>query len=79
MRDEDDSQIMLARIDERVVHIDASVRDAHANLGRLEKKLDAEFVRLSRYLNIERSVFGVVGLVITLLIAYVFTKVVGHG
>jgi hypothetical protein len=72
------SQIMLARIEERVLHLSREVSDTNALFRSIESKLDAEFVRLSRYIHIERAVIGVIGLVVSLLVAYVFTKVIGH-
>ena len=72
--DENESQIMLARIDERVQHLGIAVSDIKEEFS----KMDTTFVRLQRYIHVERAVIGVISLVLLLLITYVFSKVVGH-
>ena len=67
MRDDDnDDHALLATLAVKVARLEMEV-----------DRLESRFVLLARYLNVERAVLGLVSLVLTLLAAYVFNKVVG--
>ena len=80
MTDHEESarDVLLARIDERVAHLGQDIKGVRDEFSRMESALDSTFVRISRYIHVERAVVGVIALVITLLVAFVFSKVVGH-
>ena len=40
-------------------------------------RLETRFVTLSRYINIERAVLGLVTLVLSMLVAYAFNRMIG--
>jgi hypothetical protein len=68
--DENDSQIVLAQIAVSVRHIEADIK-------RVETSLE-HYVRLARFRPIEMAVFGLIGLVFTVLVGIAVVKLMGH-
>ncbi|MCU0501535.1 MAG: hypothetical protein MUC51_07170 [Anaerolineae bacterium] len=67
MRDDDnDDHALLATLAVKVARLEAEV-------DRLENR----FVLIQRYIHVERSVIGIVGLVLTLLAAFAMNKLLG--
>jgi hypothetical protein len=67
VRDEDnDDHALLAALAVKVARLELEV-----------DRLETRFVTLARYLNVERAVLGLVTLVLSLLVAYAFNKLVG--
>lgn len=67
MRDDDnDDHALLATLAVKITRLEMEV-----------DRLESRFVLLARYLNVERAVLGLVTLVLSMLAAYVFNKVVG--
>ena len=67
MRDDDnDDHALLATLAVKVARLELEV-----------DRLESRFVLIARYLNVERAVLGLVTLVMSMLAAYVFNKVVG--
>lgn len=64
---EHETRVMLVRLEERIVHMQETVE-------RLGTELD-EFVRLARYLPVERAVFALIGLICTSVIGFLLVKV----
>ena len=62
----DDDHDLLARLSVTVAHLEAEV-------GRLESK----YVQLQRYIHVERAVLGLVALVMTALVGFAMTKLLG--
>lgn len=67
--DENESQVMLAEIAVSVRHIEADIK-------RVETSLD-HYVRLARFRPIEMAVFGLIGLVFTVLVGIAVVKILG--
>ena len=67
----DDEHSLLARLDERMKHLEGTVQ---AEMSALRSKF-AEYVRLERYRTIEFLVFGVAGLILSGVFAAVIATV----
>lgn len=66
---DDDSQIMLARIDVKVGHIESDLR-------KIESSLE-HYTKLARFLPIERAVFGIIGIIAVALIGIAIGRIFG--
>ena len=67
MRDDDnDDHALLATLAVKVARLEAEV-----------DRLESKFVLIARYIHIERSVIGIVGLILTLLTAFAMNKLLG--
>jgi predicted Co/Zn/Cd cation transporter (cation efflux family) len=64
--DDNDDHALLATLAVKVARLEAEV-------DRLENR----FVLIQRYIHVERSVIGIVGLVLTLLAAFAMNKLLG--
>ena len=72
MTDHEESarDVLLAEISVTMRHIEADVK-------RVEDSLD-EYCRLARFRPIEMAVFGLIGLVFTVLVGIAVVKLMGH-
>ena len=67
MRDDDnDDHALLAAISVKVARLEAEI-----------DRLETRFVLIQRYLHVERSVIGIVALVLTMLAAFAMNKLLG--
>ena len=67
----DDEHSMLARLDERMKHLEGTVQN---EMAALRAKF-VEYVRLERYRTIEFLVFGVAGLILSGVFAAIIATV----
>ena len=67
--EEDNSRIMLARIDVKVGHIEADIR-------KLESAFE-HYTKLARFLPVERAVFGIVGIIAVALVGIAIGRIFG--
>lgn len=67
--DEENSTIMLARIDVKVGHIENDIR-------KLEAAFD-HYTKLARFLPVERAVFGIVGIIAVALVGIAIGRIFG--
>ncbi len=67
MRDDDnDDHALLATIAVKVARLEAEM-----------DRLESRFVLIQRYINIERAVLGIIGLIATGLVAYAMSRLLG--
>lgn len=64
--DDNDDHAMLATLAVKVARLELEV-----------DRLDTVFVRLERYINIERAVLGIIGLIAASLVAYAMARLLG--
>jgi hypothetical protein len=64
--DDNDDHALLATLAVKVARLELEV-----------DRLETRFVTLSRYINIERAVLGLVTLVLSMLVAYAFNRIIG--
>ena len=63
---DESEHVTLGRIDERVTHIQKSLL-----------RFEAEYVKLARYIAVERAVFGLIAIVAVALVAIAVPKLFG--
>jgi hypothetical protein len=64
--DQDDTNVVLARIEVQLTHLEQAVR-----------RIEAAYTTLSRFLPVEKSVFGIIAMIAVALIGIAVVKLFG--